>query len=132
MPAFKTTLKDKSPEERERIARMGGKASVEARKRKRNLREQLKMLLSIRDKSGLTNHEKACLALINKALTGDTKAFEVLRDTIGEKPIEKVSNRIGSAKNGGLKIILLGEDSAKRNSNSAKEEAKQDPVPSGL
>jgi hypothetical protein len=30
------------------------------------------------------------LALIEKAMSGDTKAFEVIRDTIGEKPVDKV------------------------------------------
>jgi hypothetical protein len=33
--------------------------------------------------------EKISLALIQKALKGDTKAFEVIRDSIGEKPTEK-------------------------------------------
>ena len=33
------------------------------------------------------------LALISKALTGDTKAFEVIRDTIGEKPKEQIEQK---------------------------------------
>ena len=39
--------------------------------------------------------EKISLALINEAISGNnagsvTKAFEVIRDTIGERPVEKV------------------------------------------
>ena len=30
------------------------------------------------------------LAIIDKALNGDTKAFEVIRDSIGEKPKDKL------------------------------------------
>ena len=33
------------------------------------------------------------LALIEKAMSGDTKAFEVIRDTIGEKPADKVETK---------------------------------------
>lgn len=45
------------------------------------MKEELLLLLEDND---LQN--KMCLALINKALSGDTKAFVVIRDTIGEKP----------------------------------------------
>ena len=30
------------------------------------------------------------LALLDKALKGDTKAYEVIRDTVGEKPTDKI------------------------------------------
>ena len=30
------------------------------------------------------------LAILEKAKTGDTKAYEVVRDTIGEKPVDKI------------------------------------------
>ena len=33
---------------------------------------------------------KISLALIQKAINGDTKAFEVIRDSIGEKQTEKI------------------------------------------
>ena len=33
--------------------------------------------------------ENICLALINKALSGDVRAFEMIRDTIGENPTAK-------------------------------------------
>lgn len=36
--------------------------------------------------------DNICLALIEKAQDGDTKAFEVIRDTIGEKPVDKLAH----------------------------------------
>ena len=58
---------------------------VEASREKRAIRKRLKeeLLLMLEDNE-LQN--KICLALINKALNGDIKAFEVIRDTIGENP----------------------------------------------
>ena len=46
----------------------------------------------ITDKKGnvKTGTEAMALAVFQKALKGDIKAFEVVRDTVGQKPIEKV------------------------------------------
>lgn len=52
--------------------------------RRKSLAEELTALLSVGD-----TQKKLSLSLIEKALKGDTKAFEVLRDTIGEKPTDK-------------------------------------------
>ena len=53
--------------------------------KRKTLKEELLLLLS----QGNTQ-EKISLALIQKALNGDTKAFEVIRDSIGEKQTEKI------------------------------------------
>ena len=71
-------------EARER-GRKGGLASGEARRKRKTLKEELLLMLS----EGET-HQSVTLALIEKAMGGDTKAFEVIRDTIGEKPVDKV------------------------------------------
>ena len=71
-------------EARER-GRKGGLASVEARRKRKTPKEELLLILS----EGETQ-QSVTLALIEKAMSGDTKAFEVIRDTIGEKPIDKV------------------------------------------
>ena len=42
------------------------------------------------NETGETVQHAISVALIQKALQGDTKAFEIIRDTIGEKPAEKV------------------------------------------
>lgn len=67
------------------IASKGGKASVEAKRRKKTLKEELILLLETGD-----TQKSVTAALVEKAIGGDTKAFEVIRDTIGEKPVEKV------------------------------------------
>ena len=77
-------------EEQREIRRKGGKASVESRRRRKTLKEELLALLSDGDVQ-----ERLSLALLDEALNGNkagsvTKAFEVIRDTIGEKPTEKV------------------------------------------
>lgn len=71
-------------EARER-GRKGGLASGEARRKRKTLKEELLLMLS----EGETQ-QSVTLALIGKAMSGDTKAFEVIRDTIGEKPVDKV------------------------------------------
>ena len=67
----------------------GGRASAEARRRRKTLKEDLLILLEQGD-----TQEKVTLALLKKAMEGDTKAFEVLRDTIGEKPKDTVEQNV--------------------------------------
>lgn len=78
-----------SLEERKKIASAGGKASGKVRKVRRKLRDELEMLLKIGN-----NQEILVLSLLNKALAGDVKAFEVIRDTVGEKPKDKADVNI--------------------------------------
>lgn len=73
-------------EARER-GKKGGIKSGEVRRERKTLKDELLLLLSNGD-----TQNKVSLALIEKALSGDTKAFEVIRDTIGEKAVEKVEN----------------------------------------
>lgn len=68
----------------EELSRGGVNSGISRRGRKR-LREELEMLLEIGD-----TQRSVAVALINKALKGDVRAFEVIRDTIGEKPVDKV------------------------------------------
>ena len=85
MPSDNLVPFDKLTVEKQReLASKGGKASVEARRRKKSLRQELLLLLEQGD-----TQNKVSLALVQKAMDGDTKAFEVLRDTIGEKPTDK-------------------------------------------
>ncbi|MBQ9452366.1 MAG: hypothetical protein IJU65_03615 [Desulfovibrio sp.] len=67
---------------------IGGKKSGEARRRKRTLRELLEVLLETKQ-GDMTTAEAITIALAEKALSGDVKAFETIRDTIGQKPVEK-------------------------------------------
>lgn len=68
-------------EERQELASKAGKASVESRRQRKTLREELIALLS---EDGL--QERISIAILQKAMEGDVKAFTAIRDTIGEKP----------------------------------------------
>ena len=89
----------KSPEERKEIGRKGGKASGVARRRKKELKELLQIAMSIVDEeTGLTKAEMLVASMMNKAIeNGDVKAAVFVRDTMGEKPVDKtevISNDI--------------------------------------
>lgn len=79
------------PIKNSKIARQLQEKSVKKRHentiRRKTLAEELLALLSTGD-----TQKKMSLSLIEKALQGDTKAFEVIRDSIGEKPTDKVEN----------------------------------------
>lgn len=72
----------------------GGIASGEARRAKRDLKKALEALLDkdIKSKTGETMSGAEAIALkqFEKALKGDTKAFETVRDTAGQKPVDKI------------------------------------------
>lgn len=84
---------DMTAERQREIASMGGKASQEARRRRKTMREELEIMLEkiIKDKAGndTTIQNAITGALLMKANKGDVRAYEVIRDTIGEKPVEK-------------------------------------------
>lgn len=75
-------------------AKKGGIASGEARRRKRDIRLALEALLEkeYKGKGGevLSGAEAIAIKQMEKALKGDTRAFEVIRDSSGQKPVEKV------------------------------------------
>ena len=66
------------------VARKAQEKATEVKREKKALKEELLLLLS----TGKTQ-EKISLALIEEAIKGNVKAFEVIRDTIGEKPVNK-------------------------------------------
>jgi len=82
------SLADRPLEERRRIASMGGKRTKVVLDERRTLKAELLLLLK-------TNkyQEKISTAVIKKAMMGDVKAFEVIRDTIGEKAVEKQESK---------------------------------------
>ena len=86
-------------EARER-GRNGGIKSGQKRAERKTLREELLLLLS----NG-NNQNRMSLALIEKAMNGDTKAFEVVRDTIGEKPVDKAAVATGNTIEEALKRV---------------------------
>lgn len=97
------TLADRTPEERKRIASMGGKAAAEVYRQRKTLKTTLLELLNlpITDKEVITKLEAIGIqditqqtvmnfAILNRAKTGDVQAATYIRDTIGEKEPDKL------------------------------------------
>lgn len=96
------------------IASQGGKASAEARKKRKTLKEELLALLSEGD-----TQNKVSLAIIDRAINGDVKAFETIRDTIGEKPIDKVMvSEVEPSVISEIESIVLGEADADKGTST--------------
>ena len=96
----------KTSEEARERGRNGGKASVEARRKKRAMREAAEIILSVKpplkpgDKKTFENlgieaseinvQFVSLMAAAKKAMKGDLAALAFLRDTAGERPKESI------------------------------------------
>lgn len=85
----------KAGEKQAKIASKGGKKSQEVQRAKRTMRQELEILLAetIKSKDGkteITVQEAGMRALTKKYLSGDIRATEFIRDTVGQKPAEQV------------------------------------------
>lgn len=94
-------------EEQREITSKGGKASAKKRKQNKTFKEIINKFLDgqvsderlkqqmiefgFADKD-VSNKSCTVFALWKEAIKGNTKAFELMRDTIGEKPIEQIQN----------------------------------------
>lgn len=72
---------------------MGGKKAQEINAKKRTLKEYLELALAIEDEEGTDKYTKIVKALINEAEDGNVKAFETIRDSIGQKPKEEIEQK---------------------------------------
>ena len=81
-------------EQARELGRKGGRKSAEIKKARKTLREELLELLQVesRDIEGNkhTQQERISAALIMEAAGGNVRAFETIRDTIGEKQKDQV------------------------------------------
>lgn len=72
----------------------GGIASGEARRAKKSLREAMQILMDAdltgKDGKTMTGTEAMAAKAFQAALKGDWKAWELVRDTAGQKPVDKV------------------------------------------
>lgn len=84
----------RTPTERRENARKAGKASGESRRRRKAMREAFDELLSreFTDKEGNTTDGVTALVtrVYQKALKGDMRAVQFIRDTVGEMPVQRV------------------------------------------
>ena len=109
----------KTGEEQARTASAGGKASGRSRRRKRQFRDELEMLLPLTDKgkdgqpiiNPLTGRKQTVqqsitMQLLLKARKGDVKAAKLILDTLGELVIkEEHKHEI----EGGMVIVTADE-----------------------
>lgn len=83
--------------EQRKIAQKGGVASGKKRRELKAFKDLLEAGLrqEIKTESGksYTRAEYIALKLIKNAENGNIKAFEVIRDTIGQKPADKVESK---------------------------------------
>lgn len=107
----------------------GGKASGEARRRKRDLRLALEMLLEkdFKDKAGntISGTEAITAKLFEQAMKGNVKAFETIRATVGQDPVQKVEvSKIEKEQSiQELEEIFNDDEQRKRNHQKYKEKA---------
>lgn len=99
-----------NPINSEEMARDYQQRSVEARKRnsarKKSIKETLDILLECKptDKdlalmraqgvdvdNDATYRQAIAFSIVNRAMKGNTRAFELIRDTVGEMPVQKVA-----------------------------------------
>ena len=112
-------------EERRQLAKKAGKASGKARREKKAMRENLETILAMTLKSGkladidsvqnfaalagknITVQDAILIKQTQKAMMGDTRAAEFVRDLSGNKP-ENTLNIDGK-----VPVIISGEDELK-------------------
>ena len=85
--------KNLSPREARENGSKGGKKSVESRRKKKLLRECLEILLErkIETEDGeMSGAEAMATTAFKMALDGDLGAWTLVRDTVGQKPVDKV------------------------------------------
>lgn len=72
----------------------GGIASGEARRAKKSLREAMQILMEAdltgKDGKTMTGTEAMAAKAFQAALKGDWKAWELVRDTAGQKPVDRI------------------------------------------
>ncbi len=112
----------RSEDEARKRGRAGGIASGKARREKKMMRETLDVLLSMPMKNGksvdvekirsfaalkgknISVQEAILIAQVQKAMKGDTRAAEYVRDTMGEKPTDNVDMNVN------VPVMFEGED----------------------
>jgi len=98
-------LNTRSKSEQREIQSKAGKKSGEVRAARKTFKEELLKQLEMQSKTGTSNNEAITQAILQRALRGDTKAFEIIRDTIGEKPTDKVDINTDTGINVNIKVV---------------------------
>ena len=100
---------ERTPNERREMAKKAGKASGVSRRKSKSIREALKALLSGKAEYNgelMLGNDAIALSVFNKALNGDVQAFKEIRDTVGEKPVDRLEANVKSESQELLKEYL--------------------------
>lgn len=92
---------ERTEDEQREIRRKGGIASGKKRREYKAFKELFKVALQMENENGMTNAEAIVAGMIAAASMGDHRAFVAIRDTIGEKPAEKLPDGL----EGGVAIL---------------------------
>ena len=111
-----------TPEQRSEYGKIGAQKSMETKRKRKEMRETLDILLKMPMKRGkqysaediksfadlkgknITIDQALMIALVQKGLKGDLNAIAMVRDTVGEKPTDKMEIKDTTP------IIISGED----------------------
>ena len=111
-----------TPEQRAEYGRKGAEKANETKRKRKEMRETLDILLNMPLKKGkvysaedvkcfadlkgknITIDQAMMICLVQKALKGDLNAIAMIRDTVGEKPSDKVEVKDVTP------VIISGED----------------------
>lgn len=129
------SLADRTTEEQREIATLGGIASGEARRKKKAMKEQAELLLSLPlndkrlkekvesmgvDPNDVDNQMAMITSIWFKAMKGDVSAATWLRDVCGENPTNNVNVT------GALPVVIKGEDELIDDDAGATSESNND------
>lgn len=113
--------------EQREIARKGGIASGKARKERADLRKQLQVFLesdATTDKNGnpLTGAELMVKVAVREMAKGNPKYWELIRDTAGFKPIDKVvMAEVDQKTVDEVEAMVLGTEKKRNAKNNTKK-----------
>ena len=111
-----------TPEQRAEYGRKGAEKANETKRKRKEMRETLDILLNMPLKKGkvysaeeiksfadlkgknITIDQAMMITLVQKALKGDLNAITMVRDTVGEKPADKMEVKDVTP------VIISGED----------------------
>ncbi len=108
-------LRTPTTEEAREIGRRGGIRSGEVRRERKAIRQALEEALSMTcelDGETVTNVEAIAAAMIKKAKAGDVRAFIEIRNSVGEKPAERIEAiaPISEEARREMEALLFGSD----------------------
>jgi len=115
----------RTPEQRHANASKAGKASAEAKRRRKRMRETFEewlkagvtaeALLAVMEQAGVPREEQTyqtaiTIASLNKAAGGDIEAARFVRDTVGEKPTDALRMSITDKPIKSLDLSALSDE----------------------